>query len=175
MLGRLAALHSGYRVTLNLTDLKVEEVLELLYDCQGMITRLEIFNLKDYSAGKTGPHSRDQPADAGDQRGQRHPPQAGHPRDHQPAQGNRRARNPAQLEKLTAILYDIDTFKSYYSGRPLKARIGSDSTGRSARLHGMGLAIVETLPRRAQREIAQEQRRKRARDHPDPDDGAAEP
>jgi hypothetical protein len=24
----------------------VEEVLELLYDCQGMITRLEIFNLR---------------------------------------------------------------------------------------------------------------------------------
>jgi hypothetical protein len=55
---------------------------------------------------------------------------------------------------LTTILYDIDTFKSYYTGRVLKARIGSDSTGRSARLHGMGLAIMETLPRRAQLEIA---------------------
>ena len=33
--------------------LEVEEVLELLYDCQGMITRLELFNLKDYTAGKT--------------------------------------------------------------------------------------------------------------------------
>jgi hypothetical protein len=31
--------------------------------------------------------------------------------------------------------------------------IGSDSTGRSARLHGMGLAIQETLPRRARDEI----------------------
>jgi hypothetical protein len=39
LLSRLAQLHSGYRVTLNLTNLKVEEVLELLYDCQGMITR----------------------------------------------------------------------------------------------------------------------------------------
>lgn len=28
-------------------------MLELLHDCQGMITRLEIFNLQDYSAGKT--------------------------------------------------------------------------------------------------------------------------
>ena len=53
LLSRLARLHSGYRVTLNLTNLKVEEVLELVYDCQGMITRLEIFNLKDYAAGKT--------------------------------------------------------------------------------------------------------------------------
>ena len=31
----------------------MEDVLELLYDCQGMITRLELFNLKDYTAGKT--------------------------------------------------------------------------------------------------------------------------
>jgi hypothetical protein len=35
IISRLAALHSGFRVTLNLTNLKVEEVLELLYDCQG--------------------------------------------------------------------------------------------------------------------------------------------
>ena len=53
LLSRLAQLHAGYRVTLNLTNLRVDEVLELLYDCQGMITRLEIFNLKDYAAGKT--------------------------------------------------------------------------------------------------------------------------
>jgi hypothetical protein len=156
ILSRLAALHSGYRVTLNLTDLKVEEVLELLYDCQGMITRLEIFNLKDHAAGKTADipeisrlmqainegsvihlkqvireiivRLRESPAPA----------------------------KAAQTEKLTAILYDIDTFKSYYAGRPIKARIGSDSTGRSARLHGMGLAIMETLPSKAQREIAKD-------------------
>jgi hypothetical protein len=153
ILNRLAALHSGYRVTLNLTNLKVEEVLELLYDCQGMITRLEIFNLKDYSAGKTahiGEISRlMQAINEGSvihlkqvireiiTRLHESPPHA----------------NAGQIEKLTAILYDIDTFKSYYAGRPLKSRIGSDSTGRSARLHGMGLAIKETLPRRAQREI----------------------
>jgi hypothetical protein len=156
ILSRLAALHSGYRITLNLTHLKVEEVLELLYDCQGMITRLEIFNLKDHAAGKTEPipeisrlmqainegsvihlkqvireiiaRLRESPAPA----------------------------KAAQIEKLTAILYDIDTFKSYYAGRPIKARIGSDSTGRSARLPGMGLAILETLPGRARREIAKD-------------------
>ncbi|MEJ2170347.1 MAG: hypothetical protein P8X90_33015, partial [Desulfobacterales bacterium] len=59
----------------------------------------------------------------------------------------------AQINKLTAILHDIDTLKSFYSGRPLKARIGSDSTGRSSRVHGMGLAIQETLPKRARQSI----------------------
>jgi hypothetical protein len=44
---------SGYRVTLNLSNLCLEDVIELLYDCEGIITRLEIFNLKDYVTGKT--------------------------------------------------------------------------------------------------------------------------
>jgi hypothetical protein len=154
ILGRLAALHSGYRVTLNLTNLKADEVLELLYDCQGMITRLEIFNLKDYSAGKTGHVSEiSRLMQAINEGSVIHLKQV-------IREIINRLRDPAapaaagQVEKLTAILYDIDTFKSYYAGRSLKARIGSDSTGRSARLHGMGLAIMETLPPRAQREIA---------------------
>ncbi|MBW2431740.1 MAG: hypothetical protein JRF56_22520, partial [Deltaproteobacteria bacterium] len=53
LLNRLAKMRSGYRVTLNLSNLAVEDVLELVYDCQGIITRLEIFNLKDYAVGKT--------------------------------------------------------------------------------------------------------------------------
>jgi hypothetical protein len=154
ILSRLAALHSGYRVTLNLTDLKVDEVLELLYDCQGMITRLEIFNLKDYSAGKTAHISEISRLMQAINEGsvirlkQVIREIINRLRDPVPPE------KAAQLDRLTTILYDIDTFKSYYTGRVLKARIGSDSTGRSARLHGMGLAIMETLPRRAQLEIA---------------------
>jgi hypothetical protein len=153
ILSRLAGLHSGYRVTLNLTNLKVEEVLELLYDCQGMITRLEIFNLKDYSAGKTA-HIPEisRLMQAINDGSVIHLKQVireiiNRLRESVPTA------NPSQIEKLTAILYDIDTLKSYYAGKSIKARIGSDSTGRSARLHGMGLAIKETLARKAQREI----------------------
>ncbi|MGA7144772.1 MAG: hypothetical protein WBY47_09740 [Desulfobacterales bacterium] len=153
ILRRLAKLHSGYRVTLNLTHLRAGDVVELLYDCQGMITRLEIFNLKDHAAGKTG-HiaeiSRLQEAI-----------NDGSPihlkqiiREiiedlRQPGTSN----NAQQIDKLITILYDIDILKSYYAGNPLKSRIGSDSTGRSPKVHGMGLAIKETLPRRAQRQI----------------------
>jgi hypothetical protein len=155
MLGRLIALHAGYRVTLNLTNLKVEEVLELLYDCQGMISRLEIFNLKDYSAGKTA-HVAEistlmQAINEGSVIRLKQVIRE--------IIDRARATAPAeQIEKLKAILYDIDALKSYYAGRPLKSRIGSDSAGRSARFHGMGLAILETLPPRARREIARDRR-----------------
>jgi hypothetical protein len=153
LVSRLAQLHSGYRLTLNLTNLKVEEVLELVYDCQGMITRLEIFNLKDYAAGKTA-HIVDisrlmQAINEGSSIHLKQVIREIIDRLNHGIAGKRRT----QVEKLTAILHDIDTLKSFYSGRSIKARIGSDSTGRSPRVHGMGLAIRETLPKKAQKAI----------------------
>jgi hypothetical protein len=153
LLSRLARLHSGYRVTLNLTNLTVEEVLELIYDCQGMITRLEIFNLKDYAAGKTA-HVADisrlmQAINEGSAIHLKQVIRDIIDRLNHGSTGD----NQTQINKLTAILHDIDTLKSFYGGRSLKARIGSDSTGRSPRIHGMGLVIQETLPKRAQRAI----------------------
>jgi len=49
---RLTRLRAGYAITLNLSDLKAEDVLELLYECKGAISYFEIFNLKDFSLGK---------------------------------------------------------------------------------------------------------------------------
>jgi hypothetical protein len=153
LLNRLAELRSGYRVTLNLSNLAVEDVLELVYDCQGMITRLEIFNLKDYAAGKTA-HVADisrlmQAINEGSVIHLKQVIREIIGRLNHATTGKRQD----QVGKLTAILHDIDTLKSFYSGRYLKARIGSDSTGRSPRVHGMGLAIRETLPKRAQKDI----------------------
>jgi hypothetical protein len=152
ILSCLTQLSSGYRVTLNLSNIKVHEVLELLYDCQGMITRLEIFNLKDQAAGKTA-----------------HIPEISWLQQ-VINQGNviklkrlirdivdrcslKERMAPAQLEKLKTILHDIDTLNSFYAHKPIKARIGSDSTGRSPKVHGMGLVVKDTLPRKIQRQI----------------------
>jgi len=151
LLERLAVLQAGYRITLNLTHLQVEDVLELIYDCDGMISRLEIFNLKDWDTAQTA-HieaiSRLQEAI-----NEQNPialkriileimasVEAA-------AEGNPDKR--AQIEKLTYILHDIIGLQALYKGKPLKARIGSDSTGRTLRIHGMGLAVIESLPRRA--------------------------
>jgi hypothetical protein len=153
ILCRLAQLRSGRRVTLNLTDLKVEDVLELLYDCQGMITRLELFNLKDYTAGKTAHlEGISRLMQAINEGSPIHLKQVIREIIHRLKQ-DAAADNAAPIDKLMAILHDIDTLRSYYSGKPLDARIGSDSTGRTPRFHGMGLAIRETLPRRARNEI----------------------
>lgn len=153
LIERLSQLHLGYRITLNLTDMKVEDVLELLYDCRGMITRLEIFNLKDYADGKV---------------------------DHIPAiqnlqkcinSGNvinlkrilletidrmEKAHDSVSGErarKLKKILADIESFKNMYKIKQLKPRMGSDSTGYSPRHYGMGLAVLDSLPQRAKKSI----------------------
>jgi hypothetical protein len=151
LLTMLAHLHSGYRATLKLTDLLVEDVLELLYDCEGMITHLEIFNLKDVTEEKTSPdletinelqlalnhgkvielkrivHSIIEKLDT-------------------MATGRPEDPHTSRKVKMVEILFDIETLQSYYRDMALKSRIGSDSTGRSRHLHGMGLVIRETVP-----------------------------
>ena len=153
LLNHLADLQSGYRITLNLSNLEVEDVLELIYDCNGMITRLELFNLKDWAAGKTT-----------------HIPAISRLQEAineqspialkrlileiiQKVENQNFPEKKAQIEKLNVILHDITSLQVMYRGKPLKARLGSDSTGRSQRSHGMGLAVIETLPRRSRKQI----------------------
>ncbi len=153
LLDRLAALQSGYRITLNLSNVEVEEVLELLYDCDGKISRLELFNLKDWAAAKTD-HIKDisQLQEAINEQS----PIALKRlilEIIQKVESKNLPEKRKQIDKLTVILHDIIHLQIMYKSKPIKARLGSDSTGRSSRSHGMGLAVIETLPRRARNQI----------------------
>ena len=132
---------------MNLSGLSPEDALELLYDCQGLITHLEIFNLKDHLYGKTSHieaiNALQRAINAGNViqlkriiRGAI-------------AQLTSAGQPEARIEKFRHILHNIQALHAPYRNVPLKSRIGSDSTGRSSRLPGMGLALKETLPRRA--------------------------
>jgi hypothetical protein len=153
ILERLDQLHAGYRICLNLSDLSVEDVLEILYDCKGMITHLEIFNLKDHVDGKAPCYPEINELQIALNEGnvitlkrlirgmlQR--------LEHSPAPDRR-----DRVEKMTEILRNIPILQSHYRIVPLKANIGSDSTGRSLHHYGMGLVLRETLTRRAQKAI----------------------
>jgi hypothetical protein len=147
IIAQLIQLNSAYRITLNLKDLTPEDVLEILYDCEGTITRLEIFNYNYFNV-ENNAHIHEIVA-------------------LQTAlnDGNvialkrmirkmiERQTNDNRLTKLYTILHDISTLKNMYQHTPLKARIGSDSIGRSRQIKGMGFAIIKTLPRRTQRVI----------------------
>ena len=147
----VAGLRANYQCILTLADLNVDDLLEILYDCEGRITHLEMFNLKEYMRGSS-PYLREvcalrQAINEGSVialkriiRGilslMRASPKADAGRD----------------AKFTRILKDIPRLQSFYSVSPLKASLGSDSTGRSHRLQGMGLVYWESLPLRARRE-----------------------
>lgn len=153
LLFQISQLHCSFKITLNLSNLKVEDVLEILYMGDGLITRLEIFNLKDYAAGVTDHipaiNELQQAINQGSliklKRVVRHVinnmEKAGY------------ADEADRREKLVDILHDLASLKSIYNGIVLKSRIGSDSTGRSLLAYGMGLGIVETLPPGARKEI----------------------
>lgn len=147
LIDRLAELHSGYRITLNLTGIRGEDALEILYECGGRITRLETFNLKNYETGMA-----DQIIVICDlQKALNDGNTIALKRMINDFIKNGKSLPVERVAKLKEIRNDIATLRTMYRIRPLKSRIGSDSTGRSSRFHGMGLAVVETLPRRAQK------------------------
>lgn len=158
LMTRLNRLPCASRTTLNLSNLRVEDVLELLYDSEGTITQLELFNLKDHIAGQTDhlPAITDlqQVLNNDDIIGTKRVIQdviAAMAASDRPDKADR-------LATLSAILHDIVSLQAYYKGASLRTMIGSDSTGQSPRLHGMGLAVVDTLPSRARRVIARAER-----------------
>lgn len=48
----LQGLNPGYRMVLGTAGLSVEDATELLWDCRGAITHLEIFNMKGWMEGR---------------------------------------------------------------------------------------------------------------------------
>ncbi len=153
LMKRLAAARRRSRVTLTLSGLKPEDALELLYDCEGSITHLELFNLKDYNAGRMQ-HCKEinalqfainQGSAVALKRQIR-----GIIRDY----GCSLAPDAEErCQRLTEILRNIPKLQSYYTRVPLKTRVGSDSTSRSHRLFGMGFAFIQTLAPSAQKSI----------------------
>ncbi|MBC2717305.1 MAG: hypothetical protein HF978_18520 [Desulfobacteraceae bacterium] len=156
IIDRLADFHSGYRITLNLTNLKVEDVLEMLYNCNGRITRLEIFNLKDYSDCKVDHipaiHRLQQSLNDGNVIQIKQ--MILEIIDRMKIKGDPIARS--RVPKFKKILADIETLKNMYQAKPLKPRVGSDSTGHIDRLFGMGLVVMDSLPDHVQKKIKNE-------------------
>jgi hypothetical protein len=150
---RLSNVRPLSRITLTLSGLRTEDVLELLYDCYGKITHLELFNLKDYAAGKM-PYSCqitelmyaiNQSSAFALKRIIR-----GIIQDY-----DQDSREDAEERRshLVEILRDIPKLQSFYAKAPLKSRVGSDSTSRSFRLHGMGFVFIDSLPASARKSI----------------------
>ncbi|MBQ8665037.1 MAG: hypothetical protein IJ474_04560 [Mailhella sp.] len=172
LLTRLQSLHSGCRVTLNLAKLSAEDVLDLLWDCQGRITHLELFNLKDWQNGDMEPLKQINDLQLAINDGSiprlKHivltmlrdaapHPQEGH---HKSEPSHPDALDlpscpweSPRIRKLRVILQNLSVLCDFYRGSKLGATMGTDSTSRPSVRFGMGLAYPETLPYRARKEL----------------------
>ena len=153
LLDWLGALRSGYRITLQLASLTPEDVLELLWDCQGLITHLELFNLKEWQEGhlthlKTINELQRSINNGSVLHLKRTIRNMLHQMDHATSAEERERR-----DKFQTILRHIPELQHPYRVAPLRSRIGTDSTSNSSVRHGMGLAVLETLPKRTRRAV----------------------
>lgn len=149
----LMNLHSGYRIALNLANLNAVDVLELLWDCQGGITHLEIFNIKDWHEGRLSniANINELQRVLNEGRGPRIKQLVRHMIRDMQANPDEQSR----VEKFKVILRNVPILWESYKASPLKSRLGSDSASRTCRNHGMGLVFPATLPLRAQRFLEQ--------------------
>ena len=153
LIGWLNSIRPSCNVVLNLNSLGPEDVLELLYTCDGMITHLEIFNLKNHSAGKMAAIPEISKLLTAINEGSSIALKRLIRGFIKGCDSCRRENEGDRVEIFADMLRNIPRFQGYYAVTPLKARIGSDSTSRYAKAYGMGFAYIETLPWRAKKSL----------------------
>ncbi len=194
LMRRLRSLHSSSRFVLNLGNLSLQDTLELLYDCGGMITHIEAYNLVDAAHGMTSGISSGREYFAGEAVDLKSPERNyklvgdlqralnednvislkrairaiiwEHEERYQwiirSLQGKKEKKSELAPElrllesrkrRLLDILYNLEEFHNYYKRKSLLSRIGSGSTGQAEHRHGMGFAVIDTLPLRSQRKV----------------------
>lgn len=150
LLYKLKKLRPNSRVTLLTGGLEAKEVLELIWDNKGLITHLEVFNLKEWMNGRLS-----------------------HLEEINDLQSaiNRKdilkikhiilvllqredvKKDIALEQKFNEILCNIPKLINFYEKEALGSRFGTDSTNTLGTRFGMGLAVPETLPKSAQKLI----------------------
>lgn len=147
----LTNVRSGYRITLQLADLTPEDVVELLWDCEGHITHLEMFNLKEWQDDRLrnleAINALQIALNESSALHLKHMLRTMTRSLEQEQEGEECSRQ----EKFRVMLHNIAKLQAPYKTNPLGSRIGTDSTSHSSMRYGMGLAIPESLPPRAHR------------------------
>lgn len=152
----VTSIRPNSKVTLGLGGLRLEDVAELLYDCEGLITHLELFNLKYYQAAESEEIEEINKLQLAINEGSSVALKRMVLAAVRKYRGLSSREATGRVEKYLEILKHIRQLKDYYKINKLRSSIGSDSTSRSNRLHGMGFVNLETLPPRALREMRRE-------------------
>lgn len=153
LVSRLHGVRPMSRIILTLSDLRTEDALELLYTCQGRITHLELFNLKDFAMGKMPYYKPITELMYAINQGSAFALKRIIRQIIRDYSGSTPEETGERRALLTDILRNIPKLQQFYRKDSIKTRVGSDSTSRSFRLHGMGFAFVESLPKPSRKSI----------------------
>ncbi|GAB6036580.1 hypothetical protein JCM15519_11390 [Fundidesulfovibrio butyratiphilus] len=146
IIDQVESICSGNRFILNLRGLDADDVLEILYESRGRVTHLELVNLKNTTEGKLEDIKRIidlyEVVNA-----ESLIPLKRWVLNRLDALARAPGTQDARRRRVfSALLESVAGFHEIYRVRPLRPSLGSDSTGQSGRLHGMGLAVRDTLP-----------------------------
>lgn len=144
----LMDLNPGYRLVLGTKGLSVEDVAELLWDSRGVISHLEIFNMKGWAEGKQANIKKinefQQALNAGlGPRVKQMIRQMMH---------GLRTHDEARAEKFKNILHNVPKLWEHYRHKPLGSRLGTSSASKIS--YGMGFVLKETMPDRSRKAYA---------------------
>lgn len=138
---KLESLHVGYRFTLMVGNTDATDVVEILWDCGGTVTHIEIINLKDWDNQSIDKIKSINEIAVAINRGRvlevKH--RLREMIDRIPEDDTERR------EKFMTILGGIPALIDPYKKKPLDSRIGTNSTGHLGTRYGMGLAVPDTL------------------------------
>ena len=153
----LQDVNAGYRMVLNTHGLTVQDVMELLWDCEGVISHLEIFYMRDWVGGRGSSISEIGELQAALNSGQG-------PRLKQMIRQMIREMydngDDERAAKFEKILVNVPSLWERYKTLPLKTRLGTGASNRT-RAFGMGLVVTDSLPRRGTK-FLREQSQKQA-------------
>ncbi len=151
LIEELRNISTSFHMTLTLSGLKLYDVIEILFHCRGGISSLELFNLKDMLL---------EPQDSGEAiNALREALNSGDviklkylvmqaiselEADDLPGKALR-------IKKLHDVLCHLVEFCAMYSQVHLLASIGTDSSSHSTIVNGMGIVVLESLPKHVQR------------------------
>ncbi|WP_020588943.1 hypothetical protein [Desulfobacter curvatus] len=152
LLDQIEDLLDDFRITQNLDRLRPEDVLELLYESCGRIARIEIINLKKYNPLDNEIMLRVNELLAAINQGSILKLKRIISKIIEDVQKHDVDQKEDRLNKLSEILNDINEFKHMFDTRPIRLRIGSDSTSKPGH-YGMGFAVIDTLPFRVRQKI----------------------
>lgn len=150
LLQALVPLHPCQMI-LGLEDLDARDVLELLWRGKGLITHLELFNLRTWSKGQLQHVEAINTLQRAINEGSplRLKQVVRQIVQEEPADSPRR-------ELLLEVQDNLLQLRSFYELSWLGSRVGTDSTSRSHMTHGMGLIFTETLPPQARAALRRE-------------------